>query len=199
MEWKKDNTDSEKLRQMEKEYIEAALRMMKKAGIDNAATLPEAKNQKEEKEAISSVEIHNNTVTEEEAADEKEGITEEAVLDNEAAGTESDSENETEPLSDSENSEDEAMDAEKIHKEKDTVPEKEEQTEQEEVKEAKGGYGVYTADEIINGEGIIGAEKIIEEIKMQNETMRKLTEEQEKAMKPSRTCPKCGRVIDGST
>lgn len=196
MEWKKDNTDSEKLRQMEKEYIEAALRMMKKAGIDNAATIPEAKNQKE---AISSVEIHNNTVTEEEAADEKEEITEEAVLDNEAAGTEADSENETEPVSDSYNSEDEAVEAEEIHEEKDTVPEKEEQTEQEEVKEAKGGYGVYTADEIINGEGIIGAEKIIEEIKMQNETMRKLTEEQEKAMKPSRTCPKCGRVIDGST
>ena len=102
MEWKKDNTDSEKLKQMEKEYIEAALRMMKKAGVDKVNTTTEAEKKKEEGEAVSSVEIHNNTVTEKEAADENEGITEEiteeAVPDNEAAEPESDSEYETEPV-----------------------------------------------------------------------------------------------------
>ena len=48
MEWKKDNTDSEKLKQMEKEYIEAALKMMKKAGINSSETQenPEAKEEK---------------------------------------------------------------------------------------------------------------------------------------------------------
>lgn len=197
MEWKKDTTDSEKLKQMEKEYIEAALRMMKKAGIKDADKPAEAETVKEEMNTAASEEIHNENEGAEEIGTEEiiskaeeEPETEEMAKE-EISETVYYSENETEAMpedKDTKNSEGENTDTSEAPEEQ-----------KEETEKPKGGYGVYTADEILNGEGLMDAERIIEEIKMKNETMKKLTEEQEKPSHQPRTCPKCGKVIDGCT
>lgn len=204
MEWKKDNINSEKLKLMEKEYIEAALRMMKKAGVNSAHSPAEQKDETEDEEIIISEEIHNDNVaveiiqTNENAAGEEEHMEE----NNENQAEKYSEEEISEAISDKAAKEDvydekgdDFKDAGEVLEEQ-----KDEQTEKEEQEETtKSGYGVYTADEILKGEGLMDAERIIEEIKMQNETMKKLTEEQEKAKKSQRTCPKCGKTIDGCT
>lgn len=194
MEWKKDNTDSEKLKQMEKEYIEAALRMMKKAGISEiGATIPPTED-KEEISNNTTEELHNEAeeITEEKAVanEETDETSNEEDMSEESYETISDTENDTEALPDDESITSEISNA-------DENTEEHREAEEAENENQKGEYGVYTADEILNGEGIIDAERIIEEIKMQNETMKKLTEEQEKATRQTRTCPKCGKIIDG--
>ena len=197
MEWKKDNTDSEKLKQMEKEYIEAALKMMKKAGINSAEMQEKPEAKEEDKAASASEEIHNeNTESEENAAEEAAKIEEEEskeppkdIAAEDISKTVSDSENETEAVPDGENESTEMSEA----------PPEIEEAEQEEAKKQSSSYGVFSADEIFKGDGIVDAEKIIEEIKMQNETMKKLTEEQEKPSEQPRICPKCGKRVDGYT
>lgn len=200
MEWKKDNTDSEKLKLMEKEYIEAALRMMKRAGFNSVdkPTKPEEK----ENEAAASGEIHK--IKEEADITETKDFADETV--EEMPTEEMQAEDITAEVIDetisAEEAESEAMpDGETSTDETEATDEGgEEQTEQEEQAEKqKGDYGVYTAEEILKGEGLKDAERIIEEIKMQNETMKKLTEEQVKNSQLQRTCPKCGRTIDGCT
>ena len=200
MEWKKDNINSEKLKLMEKEYIEAALRMMKKAGVNSVYSSAEEKDEHKEKENTATEEIHNDNVaveiiqTNENAAGEEEHM-------------EENNENQAEEYSEEEISKEipdiaveEAASDESIDNEKESEEQENEQTGQEDQNEIlKSGYGVYTADEILKGEGLMDAERIIEEIKMKNETMKKLTEEQEKAKKSQRTCPKCGKTIDGCT
>lgn len=204
MEWKKDNINSEKLKLMEKEYIEAALRMMKKAGVNSAHSPAEQKDEPEEIEIIISEEIHNEN-KETELMQTNENIAKEEKYEektNEDQTEEYTEEEISEAISDKVAEEDVYDEKGDDFKDADEVLEeqKDEQTEKEEQEETpKSGYGVYTADEILKGEGLMDAERIIEEIKMQNETMKKLTEEQEKAKKSQRTCPKCGKTIDGCT
>lgn len=204
MEWKKDNINSEKLKLMEKEYIEAALRMIKKASVNSVYSSADEKDEHKEKENTATEEIHNdNEAVEIIQTNENAEGEEEHMEENNDNQTEEYCEEEiSEAISDKAAEEDvydekgdDFKDAGEVLEEQ-----KDEQTEKEKQEETpKSGYGVYTADEILKGDGLMDAEKIIEEIKKQNETMKKLTEEQEKAKKSQRTCPKCGKTIDGCT
>lgn len=188
MEWKKENTDMEELNRKQKEYIDEAIRMMKRA--ENLHTEPCI---------VKSEEPVAEITAEEEKAFENTYPEAEAVCSDECKEKEK-QEEEKEYCEKKEKEcceeKEEAVDTEEEACGIEDVDEAE--TEPEEAEEPEGDYGVYTAEEILSGEGFINAEKIIDEIKQQKNAMKKITEEQE-AAEASRTCPKCGKTIDGRT
>lgn len=192
MEWKKENTDMEELNRKQKEYIDEAMRMMKRAeslhtgscNIKSEETIPEVDSEKDEcsentypeAEAVCSDECEEK----EEKEEEKECCEEKEYCEEMNEADENEEAVETEEEFCGITDEDEAK------------------TDTEEANEPEGDYGVYTAEEILSGEGFVNAEKIIDEIKQQKNAMKKITEEQE-AAEAQRTCPKCGKTIDGRT
>ena len=190
MEWKKENTNSEELDRRQKEYIDAAIRMMKRAeNMKNESCA--AAEEKSAAEDISEAkeEIPEATYSAPEAivSDKEEKCEEqEAVADSSEETTEAEEAAEEIIGYD----EEAAETAEAVTEENEREISEEEDTE--------GDYGVYTAEEILSGEGFKNAEKIIDEIKQQKNAMKKMTEEQE-AAEVHKTCPKCGKTIDGRT
>ena len=190
MEWKKENTDMEELNRKQKEYIDEAIRMMKRA--ENLHTEVCVAKSEEHTCEIIEEESSENTYPESETerSDKCEEEAHEDVTDC-CEEKEIDCCDEAEEAVEAE----ETVEAEEVCE---NITEEKKETESEEAEEPEGDYGVYTAEEILSGEGFKNAEKIIDEIKQQKNAMKKITEEQE-AAEMSRTCPKCGKTIDGRT
>lgn len=232
MEWKKDSISASELERKQQEYIREAMEMLKRAkpseenkpgkeeekAIEANIPLPMehvAENTEKAAESIDYISerleeatesVENTSERLEENAESAEKTAEIAEEIPEAI-TESSQSEDTAPKEETKESAESAEETAEIaeespeaiaedSKEEDTAP-------KEETEENGGNYGVYSAEELINGagedEGLKSAVEMLAELKSKTEIMRSLAEaadpkpEKQDLPKERFVCPKCGR------
>ena len=217
MEWKKDSISASELERKQQEYIREAMEMLKRAKPSE-----ENKPGKEEEKAIEA-DISETTEENDKSAEEISESTDEAAesiddiseMAEEAAESIDDISEAAEEVAESiddisETAEEIGESTAKTEEIAEEIPEtiaedseEEDTAPKEETEENGGNYGVYSAEELINGagedEGLKSAAEMLAELKSKTEIMRSLAEaadpkpEKQDLPKERFVCPKCGR------
>ena len=203
MEWKKDSISASELERKQQEYIREAMEMLKRAK-PSVANKPDKEEEKAIEADISETTEENDKSAEEisESADETaESIDDISEAAEEVAESIDDISEMAEEIGESTEKTEEI--AEEIPEEITESSQSEDTAPEEETEENGGNYGVYSAEELINGagedEGLKSAAEMLAELKSKTEIMRSLVEaadpssEKQDLPKGQYVCPKCGR------
>lgn len=218
MEWKKDSISASELERKQQEYIREAMEMLKRAkpseenkpgkeeekAVEANIPLPmEEAAENTEKAAESIDDISERLEENAESAERAAKIAEEIPEAITESSQSEDTAPEEETKESAESSERAAEIAEEIPETIAEDSEEEDTAPKEETEETGGKYGVYSAEELINGagedEGLKSAAEMLAELKSKTEIMRSLAEaadpkpEKQDLPKERFVCPKCGR------